>query len=194
MARNTDHGIPRCSHTCTIAAVSMSSATTPCARSSASSSRSVVRVSVVHIRPSCSVSPMRVGRCSRPLAPSTTTSGRTSVPIAVSSSSAPVMPTTSTWSTSTASRSRSMPAVASSVPMPVTIATTSRPSSVPTMHGQTVDVGLGQLELGHQRCELHRHGAHEGQRSRGHPGSLPHGGCGRQRSTAGSAPGLVAPG
>ena len=62
------------------------------------------------------------------------------------------------------------------------------------MHGQTVDVGLGQLELGHQRCELHRHGAHEGQRSRGHPGSLPHGGRGRQRSTCGSAPGLVAPG
>ena len=53
------------------------------------------------------------------------------MPIGVSFSTAPVMPTTTTRSTGVASRRRSVASVASLVPIPVTMATTSRPSSVP---------------------------------------------------------------
>ena len=59
-----------------------------------------------------------------------TTSGSTSVPIGVSSSTAPVMPTTTTRSTCMASSRPVVPVVANSVPIPVTMATTRRPSMV----------------------------------------------------------------
>ena len=53
------------------------------------------------------------------------------MPMGVSFSTAPVMPTTTTRSISTASSRRSVAAAANFVPMPVTMATTSRLPSVP---------------------------------------------------------------
>ncbi len=76
--------------------------------------------------------PRDSGRYSVPVAPSTTTAGRISVPMGVSSWMAPVMPTTTTLATGVWSSSRSTPAVASSVPMPVTMATTGRCPRRPT--------------------------------------------------------------
>ena len=131
ITRNTDHGMPRVSQSSAIAAVSMSSETTPWARSPAMCSASVRSTSVVHIFPCDLPSPNAAGRCSVPVALLTTTSGRMSVPIGVSFSTAPVMPTTTTRSTDSSSSMRRVPSAASSVPIPVTMATTSRPPSVP---------------------------------------------------------------
>ena len=50
-----------------------------------------------------------------------------------------------------------MPAVASSVPMPVTIATTSRVAQAAPMDGRPVDGVFDQSQLAAQRYELHRH-------------------------------------
>ena len=56
---------------------------------------------------------------------------RRTVDHGLSFSTAPVMPTTTTRSTLTASSSRLVASVASLGPIPVTMATTSRPPSVP---------------------------------------------------------------
>ena len=70
------------------------------------SSRSVLKVSEVHIVPAGVPSPSGAGRNSSPVSPFTTSSGRMSVPIGVSFSTAPVIPTTTTRSTCTASSRR----------------------------------------------------------------------------------------
>ena len=80
-----------------MAAVSMSSATTP---SSAELGHAVslvgVSPTVVSIFPCGVPSPRGAGRYSAPVALCTTTSGRMSVPIGVSFSIPPVIPTTTT--------------------------------------------------------------------------------------------------
>ena len=81
MTRNTDQGMPRASHSAAMAAVSMSSDTTPRARRPAISSRSVIKVSVVHMVPPACPPPAARGGTRPPVAPFTTTSGRTRVPI-----------------------------------------------------------------------------------------------------------------
>ena len=131
MTRKTDQGMPRPWHTSAMAAVSMSRETTPRARSPAMTSTSVSSSSPVHIFPLAVPGPTAEGRYSAPVAASTTTSGRTSVPMGVTSSTAPVMPTTTTLSTPTASSRRSVPRLASLVPIPVTVATTSRRPRLP---------------------------------------------------------------
>src|ERR1700722_4641975 len=73
-----------------------------------------------------------VGRYTEPSAPFTTCSGSTSAPIGVSSSIAPVMPTTTTHSMSTASSNRAVALPAKAVPIPVTIAITARSPTLPT--------------------------------------------------------------
>jgi hypothetical protein len=141
IARNTDQGTLRRRQTAATAAVSMSRATTPSRRSSSRTSGSVISESDVHRVPAGTSGPRGSGRYSSPLAPSTTSAGRTTVPMGVSPSTAPAMPTTTTRSTGVLSRSRSTPAVARAVPMPVTTATTWRAPSRPVQAsvGPSVD-------------------------------------------------------
>ena len=156
----------------------MSSDTTPL-RDGAPRGRacSVVSPLVVHIFPAGVPSASGAGRNSRPVSLFTTISGSTSVPIGVSFSSAPVMPTTSTQRTGTASRSRSVPAVASSVPIPVTIATIVVTVERPFVHRDAADLRLGERERARERRELDRHREHEGDPAVGsgrvHRASLP---------------------
>ena len=82
--------------------------------------------------PRGSRSPNGWGVYSVPVAPSMTTWGTNTSPIANAGSTPPAMPTTTTRSTGPVSRTRSAAAAAATVPIEVVVATMSTPPWVPS--------------------------------------------------------------
>jgi hypothetical protein len=132
IARNTDQGVPRRSHTAATADVSMSTATTPAAASCSSRAASVMNSSEVDNVPRGSRSPNGWGVYSVPVAPSTTTAGTNTSPMANAGSTPPAMPTTTTRSTGPVSSTRSAAAAAATVPIEVVVATMSTSPCAPS--------------------------------------------------------------
>ena len=131
IARNTDQGQPRRSHTAATAEVSMSIAMAPARASSPITWRSVTNFPDVTRVPRAVSLPSRAGRCSAPLSRSSTRSGTTRSPIATEGPMPPATPTTTTQPIPPGASTRSVASAAAAVPMPVVVATMSMPPSAP---------------------------------------------------------------